>query len=541
MTLTSYVLVVFERGEAESMRAGFRYFVATHAGTACMLLAVLLLYRWAGAEGFDFAGMRAGMAALVQERAAVAHLVLALFFIGFATKAGVLPFGFWLPDAYPAAPSSAGAAFAGTMTKLGVYGLVRVFVEFLPASPFCIVWGQIIAVMGTISIFVGTVTALVQSDSKRLLSFHIIGQVGYMLLGVGTGVAFLRVSPALAVAGLVGGLFHLVNHAFYKSLLFLNAGAGLYRTGTRDLGKVGGLISIMPLTGVTAIIASLSIAGIPPFSGFSSKWLIFAGSINAALALPLFAVLAAIAIFISAVTLASFLKFLGTLFLGRLDVGDREVERAEVPLTMRAPQVLIAVFCLLFGLAPVLPVGLIYRAVAGVLPEGYAPNFSSLFGDLALGVSLNLGQGVIGVWNPLWVVVGLLAGLLIGWGLYRLGGAPERKTEPWLCGEPHGVGQVRYRSHGFYLPFKEFLSFRVGRVVVDTYFPPLPRPRVGGLDSLRRAVNVDEWLYYPLVSWAKRACERFRETHVGIPQVYVLWMAIGVVLAIAVLFGISGR
>ncbi|HIE52646.1 MAG TPA: oxidoreductase, partial [Armatimonadetes bacterium] len=206
MTLTSYVLVVYERQEPANLRAGIRYFLATHIATGCMILATIVLYVNTPLRSFEFASLRQGVENLLATNPALAHLALLLFFVGFATKAGVLPFGFWLPDAYPAAPSGASAAFAGTMTKLGVYGIVRVFVEILPLSHASTVWGEIIAIFGTLSIFIGTVTALVQSDSKRLLSFHIIGQVGYMLLGVGTGICFLRLNPALATVALMSGL-----------------------------------------------------------------------------------------------------------------------------------------------------------------------------------------------------------------------------------------------------------------------------------------------------------------------------------------------
>jgi len=356
---------------------------------------------------------------------------------------------------------------------------------------------------------------------------------------VGTGVAFLRISPPLAVAGLVGGLFHLVNNACYKSLLFLNAGAGLYRSGTRDLNHVGGLAKIMPVTAATAVIASLAIAGVPPFSGFSSKWLIFQASLGSGMEKPLFIALGIIAIFISAVTLASFLKFLGTLFLGKLHIEKEGAEHREVPLSMLLPQVIIAIFCILFGVYPMLPVKFLYGAVEGLLPGGYAPSLASLFGNLGVGVSLSVSGGTVGVWNPPVVLAGLLVCFLISYGIYLLAASPVRKTATWLCGEEHEEDEVRYKAHGFYLPFSDFLSFRVGKYNVRTFFPSIPRPRVGDLAWLRKAVNLDEWLYYPAVRAGNRFCQRFRESHVGIPQVYVLWMAAGMVLAIIVLYALS--
>ncbi|HIE51125.1 MAG TPA: hypothetical protein EYP85_05145 [Armatimonadetes bacterium] len=359
-----------------------------------------------------------------------------------------------------------------------------------------------------------------------------------MLLGVGTGICFLRLNPALATVALMSGLFHVVNHACYKSLLFLNAGAALYRTGTRDLNKMGGLMAIMPLTATTAIIASLSIAGIPPFSGFSSKWLIFQSTLTGGLVIPLFLALGCVAIFISAVTLASFLKFLGTAFFGSLYPEREEAGPAEVPLSMKVPQVVIAIFCVLFGVWPLLPVRLLYGAANAVLPAEYAPNFAWLFGASPVGINFNVGEGVTGVWNPLFLVGGLLVCCALAYALYRLAGAPVRRTSPWFCGEEHAGDEVRYKAHGFYLPFQDFLSFRIGTRRVRTYYPTLPRPKVGDLPRLRALLDFDR-LYYRLIAIGAKWCERFSESHVGYPQMYVLWMAVGIVIAIAILYALS--
>jgi len=537
MTLLSYALVVFDKESPVSLRAGLKYFIITHVATACMVVATIVLYLQAGS--FSFAALGNAMASLSHSNPALLHLVLGLFLIGFGTKAGMLPFGDWLPDAYPAAPSAASAAFAGSMTKLGIYGIIRVFCQMLPVSHFSFVWGGIIALFGTISIFVGTLTALAQDDSKRLLSFHVIGQIGYMLLGIGLGIYFLPVSPALAVVGMIAGTFHLINHVCYKSCLFLNAGAVLYRTGTRDLNLVGGLAHVMPLTATTALVASLSIAGVPPFSGFSSKWMIFQASAIGGIDAPFFMAFALIAIFISIATLASFLKFLGTAFFGKLRLPGEGLVQSDVPASMKIPQVALAVLCVLFGIAPVLAIRGIYPAISAVLSPGYAPSASALFGRSALGVTLNLGEGAAGAWYPLVLVAGLLGGLAVAHLLYHSGGARARLTEVWYCGELHADEEARYRAHSYYLPFKEFLQVRIGAHRTSGVYPKLPIPHVGQPTAVRRALDLDGWLYYPLVRWGGRVLDRFSRTHVGIPQVYVLWMVGGMILAIVVLFWLS--
>ncbi|HVN31594.1 MAG TPA: proton-conducting transporter membrane subunit, partial [Thermoanaerobaculaceae bacterium] len=239
MTFASFFLVTFERENRASQKAGLKYFVVNQAATFGMIAAALIL--WTRSGSFRYAAMREALGTLAATQPALAHLVLFLFFMGFATKAGILPMGDWLPDAYPAAPSGATAAFGGTMTKLGVYGLLRVFLGFLPISPVTQTWGVVIALAGAVSLFVGTLTALKQDDIKRLMSFHVIGQVGYMFLGIGFGLYFLPTNQALAALGLLAGTFHMVNHSLYKSCLFLGAGAVSYRTGTRSLSALGGL------------------------------------------------------------------------------------------------------------------------------------------------------------------------------------------------------------------------------------------------------------------------------------------------------------
>ena len=266
MTLTSYFLVTFESENPASQRAGLKYFIITHGATLCMVAAALLLWRTSGSFSFD--AIRQTLSALLTTRPFLANTIIFLFFLGFATKAGILPMGDWLPDAHPVAPSGMSATLSGALVKLGIYGLVRLFCSFLVASPSLRIWGIILALAGTGSLFVGTLTALRQTDTKRLMAFHTIGQIGYICLGLGVGVYCLQMYPALASIALAGAILHAVNHACFKSCLFLGAGSVLYRTGQRDMDKLGGLAAFMPYTTGTTTIASLSIAGVPPFNGF---------------------------------------------------------------------------------------------------------------------------------------------------------------------------------------------------------------------------------------------------------------------------------
>jgi len=541
MTLTSYLLVIFNKNDRARLRAGFKYFLITHVATALLFIAAIILYVHGGS--FSFEGLGAAMAALQASHPKILHLVLLFFFLGFATKAGILPMGDWLPDAYPAAPAPASAAFAGSMTKLGIYGLVRIFCDILPVSGHTQTWGMIIALFGTGSIFIGTMTALVQEDSKRLLSFHVIGQMGYMFLGIGVGTYFLRTQPILAVIGIGAGVFHLINHVSYKSCLFFNAGSVYWKVGTRDLNKVGGLAQILPLTSVTTIIASLSIAGIPPFSGFSSKWLIYQAAIKGGMTAPLMIGLGIIAIFISAVTLASFIKFFSSIFFGKYADNNTHAVKGDVPLGMMIPQLVLSFLCVLFGIVPLMPVKLVYTAITNLFAPGFVPSVAQIYGTSTVGgLSLNFGAGVIAGWNPV-VIVGVGAFcILLAYSFYRAGQAPSRVDEVWYCGEPQKDEEVRYRAHSFYLPFKQLFSIRLGKYYREGVYPSFDYPKLNLTERhfFKRITNMDKWIYNPMVEKFMLLMRGFSATHSGIPHVYLLWLLIGAMAAIVVLFALAG-
>jgi hydrogenase-4 component B len=426
MTLTSYFLVTFESESAASQRAGLKYFIITHGATLCMVAAALLLWRTSGS--FSFTTIRQTLSVLLATRPLLAHAVVLLFFVGFVTKAGILPMGDWLPDAHPVAPSGMSATLSGALVKLGIYGLVRLFCSWLIVSPSLRTWGVILALAGTGSLFVGTLTALRQTDTKRLMAFHTIGQIGYICLGLGVGVYCLDVYPTLASIGVAGAILHVINHACFKSCLFLGAGSVLYRTGQRDMDKLGGLAAFMPYTTGTTTIASLSIAGVPPFNGFASKWLIVAGCLLTGMRFPLFLVLGLIALFISLATLASFLKVLGSVFLGK---GDESLGIKEVPISMVAPQVVLAALCVFLGIFPQLILRFVGHAIESVtaLPVS-GVDASRIWGGLLL-----TDGSPVGFWSPLAMLAALAILALISYSIQRVGGAQVRSAPVWQCGE----------------------------------------------------------------------------------------------------------
>jgi hydrogenase-4 component B len=529
MTLTSWVLVWFDRDNQIKVRAAWLYFVVIHIATAGMTVGAVLIYSRTGS--FAFGDIAAGIADMSARTPWLVHIVMALFLVGLSTKAGMFPFGGWLPQAHPAAPGPASAIFAGAMIKTGIYGLARMFFGFFSLPGLTVVWGAVLAVLGAASIFIGTLTALRQDDSKRVLSFHTIGQVGYMLLGLGTGLFFLRSNPFLATVGLVAGIYHAVNHACYKSLLFLNVGAAEYQTGTRDLNRMGGLGRLMPVTMAATIVASLSIAGIPPFNGYVSKWLIYQSTLHGGMAAPFFLLLAVVAIFSSVVTLASFMKVVGSMFLGNLATADRVVT-GDVPFSMKLPQMALSLMCLLLGILPVVVLKVFDKMALEVLSAPGIGSYASPFGYGVTGVSLAFGKTVVGQWNPVVIVAAVAACSIAAYAISRAARAPARETVGWFCGEEHEPEEVRSRAHGFCLPFKESFA---------KVYPTIRIPRIPALRGPRKLIEADNWLYNPLVRAGERFTDLLSRSHSGLLQMYMLWQIIGIIAVLAIMFGLVAR
>ena len=393
MTIPSFALIRFEWRKPENVRAANKYLVIMEI--ACLLImagSVVLVYTGnvpkgiAGLPRFDFDTLRKQ----IQEKGTNPHALFPALFlmtIGFGIKAGMWPFGLaWLPAAHPAAPSPVSALLSGVMIKTGVYGLIRTFFWLVPepaANGFSPeFWGWVLAVMGTVTLVVGTYQALRQDQAKRLLAFSSVGQVGYIILGLGVSLMLLRGdadSKALATIALVGALFHTVNHALFKSLLFLNAGTVMKATHTQDLNKLGGLMTLMPFTAVTCLIASFSIAGVPLFNGFASKWSISVATILGNQYAPPLALCGLLGILTSALTLALFMKFFGMTFLSRRStIVEQQVSagvKLEAGWLMQVPQLALAAGCVLLGIMPALGyIGLEKALASG--PEGISrPEF----------------------------------------------------------------------------------------------------------------------------------------------------------------------
>lgn len=531
MTMTSYFLVIYENREKENLSAGFIYFFMTHLTSLGIVVAIMILSNWTGT--FSFNAMPNVLRNLTEQDPVMLNVILCLFFLGFATKAGMYPLGIWLPAAHPAAPASVSALLSGVMIKLGVYGLLRVFVWTLPFSNVTVTWGVIIAACGVLSMLVGTLRALGEHDCKRLLAQHSIGQMGYILLGLGLGLAFIDVSPVFSMVAFIACLYHIVNHACFKSLLFFNTGSLLFRTGTRNLDFMGGLVKIMPVTAACAVVGALSIAGIPPFNGFVSKWLLYQAAIFGNLNTPLYVIFGIIAIFISTVTLASFIKYLGTAYLGTLPDRYKKNDDTHIPATMTVVEAFLAVVCFIMGACP----GPVVKVLLNILQSGplvartamTADVFASLPGG-GVGIMIN-GTAVTAV-GPLIILAILTGGVLIGYSIYQSVDVATQSSVVWNCGEILSNESFRYRASSFYQPFKKFLSFLC---------QPQPWPKISMPKKLLVGLDLDRWVFFPGARGLLYISRILSGKHSGLPQFYLLWQVIGIVICIGLLFWMMGE
>jgi formate hydrogenlyase subunit 3/multisubunit Na+/H+ antiporter MnhD subunit len=474
MTWPGYALIRFEP-KPQNLRAAHRYLWMMQLACALTMLGAALIATspLATPSGenllrFDFDAVSHHLPELLAAHPVRVAIAFALFLIGFGIKLGVWPFGqFWLPDAHPAAPSPISALLSGVMIKTGIYGLMRYFIWLVPhPADFPLAnWGIVLALLGTATLFTGTVQAIPQMQSKRLLAFSSIGQAGYLVFALGVCLALLDqphvASRFLAAVALIAVLFHTLNHGIFKSLLFLNAGSVLHATGTQDLGNLGGLLRFMPITGATAIVASCAIAGVPLFSGFASKWLIYTAAIQGHVSVPILAFCAALAILTSALTLALFVKFFGAIFLSRTSHLVRHVALEQSTLEpgwlMRLPQLALALLCLFCGLFP----GWMFQLLSRVLQtskQGLAIPLAD-----AIPLSLDAGSGIRfpefgAVYIPWLVALVLVITVFCARAIARMGGASQRASAPWLCGYAVGNDLHRYHAGHFYSELHRYLD-----------------------------------------------------------------------------------
>jgi hydrogenase-4 component B len=526
MALLSAVLVVGTRPSRAVMSAGYLYLAMTHVATAAILVAFAVLSGGIGG-GLDFAAWRAGATGLDPGlRDAVFLLVL----IGFATKAGALPLHAWLPRAHPVAPSHVSAVMSGVMIKTGVYGLMRIVVDIMGGGPDW--WGLAIVAIGAASAVLGVLYALMQHDLKRLLAYHSIENIGIILIGLGTALVLRsHGAPDLAALALAAALFHSVNHAVFKTLLFLGAGAILHATGLRDLNRMGGLGRTMPLTALTFGVGAAAISGLPPLNGFASEWLVFQGLLGTAIsgAIPALARFAAMATvgalaLTTALAVACFVKVTGVAFLGRPRSPEASAGH-ETTVPARLAMGVLAGTCLGLGLAagpavaaltvvsrslvsqgPAAAVGL--AAVTALPRPGDAPTYAALAVGLLVAVAV--------------------AAVALG----ARSGSPARRVDTWTCGiapEP----TFQYTATSFSKPIRLFFH-RVllpEREIQVEYHPGTAFP-VSIRYRSEITLILEDRVFRPAHDLSLRAAGLARRLQGGAIQLYLAYTVVAVLVLI---------
>jgi formate hydrogenlyase subunit 3/multisubunit Na+/H+ antiporter MnhD subunit len=503
MALSSFFLVAFENEKPEVRRASWIYMVATHLGTACLLPMFLIFGAYAGSLDFDRFGH-----SLPQPMAGICF-ILAL--IGFGTKAGIIPFHVWLPEAHPAAPSHVSALMSGIMIKTGIYGLVRMLM-FFGMPPLW--WGWLVLAVGIVSGVLGVLFALAQHDLKGLLAYHSVENIGIIMMGLGVGlIGWSAGVPAVAILGMAGGLLHVVNHALFKSLLFLGAGAVFQAARTREIDHLGGLIKKMPYTGACFLIAAVAISGLPPLNGFLSEFLIYLGSLRGAVSLgpavavPLIGAVAGLAL-IGGLAAACFAKAFGIVFLGEPRSRNAADAHEAKPL-MLAPMLALAAGCTALGFLGFC----IVPAMAGVV--------SAVLGFNAAG-ELAAAGGYLGSIAAGSLALLLLAAALAGLRRLLLSGREVGSSVTWDCGYGAPSARMQYSASSFAQPitdlFKMFLRTEKHLRLSGQYFPG-----PGAFKTHTRDM-VYAHVYRPLFLGVKRLSARFAVLQHGSMHLYVLYI-----------------
>ena len=519
MSLSAYVLVLTEHDRPGTVRAAHWYIAVTHVGFAALLAMFLLLS--AGELTTSFAAMRsAALAPGVRDAA----FVLAL--LGFGTKAGLVPLHVWLPMAHPVAPSHVSALMSGVVIKMGVYGFLRVTIDLLVGGPPW--WGGLVLAVGTVSALLGVLYALMEHDLKRLLAYHSVENVGIIFIGIGAGLVFQSYElTALATLGVVGGLYHTINHACFKGLLFLGAGSVLHATGTRNMEALGGLIKRMPRTAFFFLLGACAISALPPLNGFASEWLVFQALLGgSAIPQPEVALIMPIAVAMLALTsglaAACFVKAFGITFLAI--PRSPEAERAhEAPWSMQAGMATLAVACVALGLAPFAVVPLLGSSLAGL--GGLAPTPVAFTLALPLQVTGTFGQ----MSAPLLALGLALLLALVPLALRVLGVDRRlRVSDTWGCGRIGQTPRMEYTATAFAEPLRRVFAelYRPTRdLSID--FHPASKYFV---QSIEYRSEIHPWfervLYDRFLRVLRRAAAWVRRLQGGSLHFYLLYLAL---------------
>jgi hydrogenase-4 component B len=487
MSLASWALVIAHHRAAENRRAGFVYLIMAGIGTLALLLAFGLL---SGPDGnYTFEAIRAGTRTPV-----TAAIALVLVLIGAGSKAGLVPLHAWLPLAHPAAPSHVSALMSGVMTKVAVYGFIRIVFDLAGNLPW---WsGALVLAVGGLSAVIGVLQALMQDDTKRLLAWSTIENIGIVFIGLGLALAFrANAMEAAAALAMTAALLHALNHSLFKSLLFFGTGAVLVATGERNMDRLGGLIHRMPATSFLFLVGCTAISALPPLNGFVSEWLTFQAILlspdmpqwTLKVMVPAIGGLLALA---AALAGATFVKMFGITFLGRPRSNEAATAQ-EVDRFSLAAMALLALLCLITGIVP----GFFMDAVApitrqltgGVLPLQASLPWLTIIPAVASGSSYN------GLLVFLFIAV---SAMLAVWTIHRFASHAIRRAPAWDCGFPDASPLTQYSGSSFAQPIRRVFLARTS-VTREEIAMPAPGDVRPARFTLVITDPVWTWLYQP--------------------------------------------
>jgi hydrogenase-4 component B len=508
MALSSFFLVTFEDEKEEVREAGKTYLIASHLGTAFLLAYFVVLGREAGSLDFD------RLQGPISSPAA--NLLFLLALVGFGTKAGLMPFHVWLPEAHPAAPSHVSAVMSGVMIKMGVYGLVRT-IMLLPAPP--IWWGAVLMGLGLASGILGVLFAMAQHDLKRLLAYSTVENSGVIALGLGAALIGMS-DPGLseiALLGCAGALLHVFNHALFKGLLFLGAGVVAHAAGTRDMNRLGGLAKRMPYLAGGFFIGTAAICAVPPLNGFASEFLIFLGLLRGGLTqgppAALFLIATASLALIGGLAVVAFTKTFGMVFLG--EPRSPEAAQAHPPeIGLTGPILFLAAGCFLVGL-------LAFAAVRLLIPVAS----SMIHFDAASLAHQALGPLVYIAWGGLLMLI--LTASLVQIRRHLLSGQVTAESVTWGCGYARPTARMQYTASSYVQPALDFFASLLRprkKVAAPAGLFPSRSDLATETDDLSRQI-----LYRPIYGVLSWLFARLRWLQHGYVHLYILYVGLTLV------------
>ncbi|BDU51454.1 proton-conducting transporter transmembrane domain-containing protein [Haliovirga abyssi] len=511
MSLSAFFLVIYDYNKEKVRKAGYVYFVFTHIGGMAIFASFGLIYAYTKSFGFDTIGN-------IPDNIKLIAFILA--FIGFGSKAGLFPVHVWLPYAHPVAPSQVSAIMSGVMIKIGIYGIIKMYL-ILHTNMISI--SYMVVIIGAISGVLGVVYALGQHNLKKLLAYHSIENIGIITTGLGIGMVGVSIgNSTMAIFGFAGGILHILNHALFKSLLFMGAGSVLHQTKLEVIEQMGGLMKNMKITGITFLVGALAISGVPPFNGFVSEFLIyFAGfsGINSgsgvSFAFATFVILS-LAI-IGGLAAACFTKVIGVVFLGNAR-NEKAAKAVESKWEMTLPMEILALVCISIGILPALPI----NVVSNIVKTFWFVSKDAVMPTLTIPSEITFGAMIF---------LGVLIVVYILWKIFYIN-SKNKKSVTWGCGYKYGTSKMQYTGSSYAMEivnfFKPFIKIEEKTIEVEGLFPKKSKYHSKTIDIAEYFIM--KYIVRPVLA----VMDKLRWIQSGDLHAYILYIVGGIVLLLIV-------